>query len=130
MLNISKELVVAGGHEGMKQKAKVGIFKILSILIQIIIFLLLHQYNDEATDSKTKESGFDFEQGKQIFIYSTNFQTGSGVHSASYQKGIWRSLHGHNGRSVKLTICFNQMPRLRMGAPIPPVFHAPIQRGA
>jgi hypothetical protein len=46
MLHISKALIVAGGHQGMKQKAKVGIFELLSILIQIIIFLLFPQYND------------------------------------------------------------------------------------
>jgi hypothetical protein len=46
MLTINKAATVGYGHQEMKQKAKVGIFKLLSILIPIIIFLLLPQYSD------------------------------------------------------------------------------------
>jgi len=64
-------------------------------------------------------SGFESQEGQEIFLFSKTVQTESGAHPASHSIGTGVLSQRYNGGGVKMTTYLQLVPRLRMRGAIP-----------
>ena len=75
------------------------------------------------TRHELDDSWFYFPTGARDWFLLQNFQTGSGVHPASYSVVTWSISRGWSARGVKYTIHLHQVPRLRISGAKPPPYN-------
>jgi hypothetical protein len=72
-----------------------------------------------ATTYALDSSGFESQQGQEIFLFSKTVQTESGAHSTSHAIGTGFLSQSYDGGGVKLTTYLHLVPRLRMSGVLP-----------